>query len=120
MKKINLKIVGVITFSLLSISTYAQQPWFVNGNTNAQLGGSLTPSIGTNQNRSLLFETNNINRQIIQNGGIGANAGRVAFGNNLPTNFIPQARLQLLQFGAGAIVFSNMFRTDGDQNLINR
>ena len=71
-------------------------------------------------NSRMMFNTNGaINRLLIMDGGTAATGGRVAMGNNLPTNFIPQARLQLLEFGAGAPT-ANMFRTDGNSTLANR
>ena len=96
MKTLNLKLAGVFAFSLLSFSTFAQN-WRVGGNTNAQLGGMLQPTLGTNQNRPLLFETNGIGRVLVDNGAGGFAAGRVAMGNNLPNNFAAQDRLHLHQ-----------------------
>ncbi|MGE0560376.1 MAG: tail fiber domain-containing protein [Flavobacteriales bacterium] len=65
MKHFNLKLASVFAISLFSYSTFAQQPWRVGGNSNLQLGGMLQPTLGTNQNRPLLFETNSINRVYI-------------------------------------------------------
>ena len=41
--------------------------------------------------------TNSRNRFLIRGGNFGATAGRAAFGNNLPNNFVPQNRLHLHQ-----------------------
>ena len=98
MKKLNLKLAGVFAFSLLSISTFAQD-WMVGGNNNGQLGGALQPRLGTNGNRPLLFETNGIARFKIMQGGTGIIRGRIGVGNNLPAGFTPWARLHLHQIG---------------------
>lgn len=82
MKNLNLKLVGVITFSLLSISTFAQQPWRVGGNNNVQLGGN-QPIIGTTQNTSLFFHTNSVERMRI-NANTGATAGFVGINTTNP------------------------------------
>jgi hypothetical protein len=62
MKNLNLKLAGVFAFSLLSISTFAQN-WRVGGNTFPQLGGN-PPILGTTagNNNPLLFHTNGIGR----------------------------------------------------------
>ena len=61
MKTLDLKILVILVFCLVTVSSFAQT-WQVDGNNNAQLGGSLAPSIGTNQNRPILFETNSTSR----------------------------------------------------------
>jgi len=43
------------------------------------------------------FWTNSFRRMRITDGGSGQNLGRIAMGNNLPTNFTPLSRLHLHQ-----------------------
>lgn len=64
MKKLNLKLAGVITFSLLSFSTFAQD-WLVGGNTLLQMGGN-PPILGTmaGNNQPLNIYTNGVQRGI--------------------------------------------------------
>ncbi len=87
------------TFFMVLFS-YSQNPyWKPGGNINVGID-AVTPannSLGTvvGNNISIRFGTNGINRQVIQNGGIGSNAGRIGFGNNLPAGFIPRSRLHL-------------------------
>ncbi|PCJ22604.1 MAG: hypothetical protein COA97_13275 [Flavobacteriales bacterium] len=99
MKKINLKLLGAITFSLLSFSTFSQN-WKVGGNAFNQMGPpGNQPILGTlaGNNKPLLFHTNGIGRMVINNGATGINDGKIAMGNNLPAGFTPSARLHLHQ-----------------------
>lgn len=92
------------TFFMVLFS-YSQNPYWKPGE-NINVGiDAVTPannSLGTvvGNNISIRFGTNGINRQIIQNGGIGSNAGRIGFGNNLPVGFTPLSRLHLHQTNA--------------------
>ncbi|HLP11089.1 MAG TPA: tail fiber domain-containing protein [Flavobacteriales bacterium] len=62
--------------------------------------------------------TNNIQRFVIDGGAAGApTGGRVAFSNNVPAGFLPQARIHAFQFGAP--LNANMFRTDGEDGIDN-
>jgi len=83
MKTIILKLAGAITFSLLSISTFAQLNWQKGGN-NAGPPGS-QPIIGTNAtwNAPLLFHTNGVQRIRI-NENTGFTSGFVGIGTNNP------------------------------------
>ncbi|MBL4624158.1 MAG: hypothetical protein JKY42_03325, partial [Flavobacteriales bacterium] len=105
MNKYILRLGSLASFFLLSISTYSQN-WRVDGNTNAQLGGSLTPSIGTNQNRPLLIETNGTTRLFINNG-----TGFVGLGNNFT---VP---LSLLHINGAVSNTGEVFRTDAAGGL---
>jgi hypothetical protein len=60
MKNLNLKLAGTLAFSLLTVSTFAQE-WRVGGNTNIQLGG-VPPILGTIGNNPLRIITSNIER----------------------------------------------------------
>ncbi|MCB0408842.1 MAG: tail fiber domain-containing protein [Flavobacteriales bacterium] len=109
-----LKLTGIIVCSLLTTSTFAQN-WRLGGNTVFPFGGinsvnATNNSIGTDAaaNFPINFITNGIQRQIIQNGGIGNNEGRIAMGNNLPIGFTPASRLHLHQNGGqNRIQFTN-------------
>ncbi|MCB9188854.1 MAG: tail fiber domain-containing protein [Flavobacteriales bacterium] len=93
------KLLGIVSCSLLSLSAYSQD-WQLGGNNNLPaLNNPANQTIGTNVNRPLRFETNGTQRVLIDNGGVGVNTGRVVFGNDLPNNFTPQARLHLHQTG---------------------
>lgn len=91
MRKLNLKVAGIFTFSLLSISTFAQD-WMVGGNNNGQLGGALQPRLGTNGNRPLIFETNNTLRMHINQDGtsyLGLNtSGFVGVNTSAPRSML--------------------------------
>lgn len=63
--KQHLKLTGLMATCLLSASVFSQD-WRVDGNNAAQLGGSLTPSIGTTVNRPLVLETNGVERMRIR------------------------------------------------------
>lgn len=62
MKKINLKIVGTIACSLLTISSFSQNNWQKGGNNSLPVGS--LPILGTDAtwNSPLLFQTNRLNR----------------------------------------------------------
>jgi len=49
--------------------------------------------LGSNSNDPIGFETNGVQRMILDNGGGGQAGGRLALGNNLPAGFAPVARL---------------------------
>lgn len=66
--------------------------WDINGNTT-------TPGnfLGTVNNQPLNFRTNGIQRMLIFNGGTAQADGRIACGNNLPSNFVPLDRVHLFE-----------------------
>ena len=99
-----------LLFLLVSISVFAQGPWFTTGN-------AIGPGnfLGTTNNQPLRFQTNGIQRIHINPGGAGVNAGFVGIGNNFTS---PQNRLHLFQTtGAFGVQFGNNFSgataTDG-------
>ncbi len=62
MMKLNSKLIGAITLSMLSTAIFAQD-WLVGGNTLGQMGGN-PPSLGTmaGNNQPLNLHTNGIQR----------------------------------------------------------
>ncbi len=124
MKNSALKLAGVFAFSLFSISTFAQLNWQKNGN-NANPPGS-QPILGTDAswNAPLIIQTFGVERLLINNGGTGNNAGRLAVGNNLPGGFNPASRIHSHQDGGqNRIEFTSnttgITGTDGFQVGIN-
>lgn len=103
-----------------NVNAQSGSAWYRGGNT-------LTGIAATNnifgfvggQNSQIWYQTNGFNRMMMNNGGNAYTNGRIGMGNNLPNNFIPQARLHLLQFGTGT-VNADMFRTDGNQSVVNQ
>ena len=55
-------------------------------------------------NLPISFHTNGIQRILVDNGGGGFAAGRVAMGNNLPNNFAARDRLHLHQNVRGPLI----------------
>jgi len=113
------KFIQVIIFTLLVTSLPAQN-WRVNGNTNAQLGGSLTPSIGTNQNRPLLFQTNNTERmRLTANGLLGI--GTTAPSSVLEVNATPLGTGEVFRTNAPAAqnTFWRMFSGNSPKTACN-
>ncbi|HEY1040924.1 MAG TPA: tail fiber domain-containing protein [Bacteroidia bacterium] len=102
MNQFSTKIVGAIFLGVFAFPSFAQN-WQVGGNTNPQLGGN-QPVMGTIGNNPLQFITNNTQRMIIFNGGTTVTDGRIAIGNSLPANFVPNARFHMHQTGG----FNNM------------
>ncbi|MCB9188852.1 MAG: hypothetical protein H6599_06175 [Flavobacteriales bacterium] len=97
------KLLGLVALTTLTSATYAQD-WKLGGNTNfgpPAISGLVSNSnyLGSLQNTPIVFGTNGTQRVLIDNGGVGVNTGRVVFGNDLPNNFTPQARLHLHQTG---------------------
>jgi hypothetical protein len=88
------------------------QHWKLGGNPNTGIDAVNTTNniLGTvaGNNVPILFHTNGIGRMLITNGNTGVGAGRVAMGNNLPTNFTPRDRLHLHQDNRGPFIrFTN-------------
>jgi len=99
MKKIKLTII----LTILSTIIFAQA-WQINGNP----GIAPANFLGSLNNAQLNFRTNANFRFVLDNGGVANNAGSAAFGNNLPLNFTPSARLHLHQTcGVVTMRFSN-------------
>ncbi len=72
MKYLNLRLVSTFVFCVLSFTAFSQKKWRVNGNNDSQLSGNTTnPSIGTNDDTPLIFETDGTERmRILANGDI--------------------------------------------------
>jgi hypothetical protein len=74
MKTLNLKLAGVITFSLLSVSTFAQN-WRTGGNIpcpGLDCVDATNNILGPQANVPLRFHTNNTQRMtILGNGNVG-------------------------------------------------
>lgn len=106
MKTLNLKLAGVVAFSLLSISSFAQINWQKGGNGNFPFFAQ--PIIGTNAtwNAPLNFVTNGVQRVKIMPFGTTNADGRVAIGNNLAAGFIPQVRLHLHHDDGSRVFFA--------------
>jgi hypothetical protein len=123
MKKTYLTIIGA-TYSIFAIcqnpvgnppsnpnstSQTAAQAWYRGGNLPVNGTPANANIFGTKWDETIWHQTNGINRLVMYNGGTANNAGRIATGNNLPNNFVPQARLHLYQTGG----FNNLrFTTD--------
>lgn len=86
--------------------TNSQQYWSRAGNTSANGTNNI---FGTKWNSPIYTITNGNVRMITMAGGVGANDGRIAIGNNLAGNFQPVNRFHLHQNGAGnyGIQFTN-------------
>lgn len=121
-KQIILLVMAIILLPLQKINAQVS----VLGNGPGAAGQYLGWNIGTgipleirhNNNLQIRSFTNNIQRFVIDGGAAGApTGGRVAFSNNLPAGFAPQARIHAFQFGAP--LNANMFRTDGEDGIDN-
>lgn len=87
MKKIKILVASLIIGSV----AYAQQPPQggagngINWRRGGNFGGPGAPNkFGTFWNSPIYTYTNGIGRMLINKGGTGSGAGRVAMGNNLP------------------------------------
>ncbi|HWY12715.1 MAG TPA: hypothetical protein VN026_15385 [Bacteroidia bacterium] len=97
----------VLASFLISLVGFSQPAglghWKLGGNSgfpppdDVSIPGNNFFGTQTGFNIPINFETNGFNRMIINNGGNGINDGRIAMGENLPTGFVPQARLHLHQ-----------------------
>jgi hypothetical protein len=79
-------------------------------------------SLNAVQNGKLFLTTNSFNRFLIDGGAgagnAGLNGGKIGIGNNLPANFVPQARVHIHQTGGNIFLnndtyirFTNNFTT---------
>ncbi len=104
-----------------SVPVKANAAWYRGGNdpTIAPGGFNIFGFNGSNPILPIWYQTNALSRMLMMGGGNTNTDGRIAMGNNIPAAFIPQARLHLLQFAAGA-ANADMFRTDGNQNAVNQ
>ncbi len=97
------KILSAILLLLLGTTSFAQVTQLNNfspfvGAPFLGWDGTGVPrplEIRNNFNRPITMHTNSIQRAIFRQGNTTSAAGRVAFGNNLPANFIPRSRLHL-------------------------
>jgi len=87
------------------------QFWSRQGNNFAN-GTNNVFGFQTSFNSQIWHQTNGFNRMLMNNGTNAVTDGRVGIGNNLPTNFNPQARLHLYQLGTGGGPIYNMFRKE--------
>ena len=77
----------VLMFSFFTVThSLLAQNWQLGGNNNPPMNttNNFLGSSGTN-NIPIKLGTAGINRMIIDNGGTGVTAGRIAIGNNLPS-----------------------------------
>ena len=114
----------LLLFTLLICSTAQAQLWRLGGNSNLPAADDITAP-GANQlgsqagfNVPINFITNGTQRMIIDNGGTGTAAGRIAIGNNLPSGFLPTARFHIHQPGRAEYIrftnnSTNILNTDG-------
>ncbi|MCB9188850.1 MAG: hypothetical protein H6599_06165 [Flavobacteriales bacterium] len=103
MKTPNFKVLTTVAGCLLAATSFSQN-WRLGGNGTFPPPNAVNATnniLGTDNtaNFPLRIQTNGTQRVLIDNGGVGVNTGRVVFGNDLPNNFTPQARLHLHQTG---------------------
>ena len=104
MKKLTkwMAIIGIIV--MMNFNSYSQVSVLGNAGAVGNYVGwnaaqPFPVTVAHKGNFPILFETNGINRMILDNGGGGQAGGRLALGNNLPAGFAPQSRMHIHQVG---------------------